>query len=91
MPQPDYLQKTISELNLGTYDKIKTIQASTSISEALNIFVATRVSALPVVDENQRLINIYSKFDVIVSFFFFIKNLILKFFIFSIILKGLSS
>jgi 5'-AMP-activated protein kinase regulatory gamma subunit len=67
MPQPEYLQKTIGELNLGTYDKIKTIQTTTSISEALNIFVATRVSALPVVDANQRLVNIYSKFDVIVS------------------------
>ena len=67
MPQPEFLQKTIIELNLGTYDKIKTIQTTTSVSEALNIFVSTRVSALPVVDSNQKLVNIYSKFDVIVS------------------------
>ena len=67
MPQPTFLQQTITELGIGTYDKIRTIQKTTPIFEALNIFVATRVSALPVVDENQKLVNIYSKFDVIVS------------------------
>ena len=65
MPQPQFLSQTIAELKIGTYDKIRTIQASTPVIEALNIFVSTRVSALPVVDQNQRLVNIYSKFDVI--------------------------
>jgi CBS-domain-containing membrane protein len=65
MPQPEYLQKSIGELNIGIYDNIRTIQTTTSISEALNIFVATRVSSLPVVDAQQKLVNIYSKFDVI--------------------------
>lgn len=36
--------------------------------EALNQFVKYRVSALPVVDHQRKLVNIYSKFDVIVSF-----------------------
>jgi 5'-AMP-activated protein kinase, regulatory gamma subunit len=67
MPQPQFLQQSISELKVGTFDKIRTIRTSTPISEALNIFVTTRVSALPVVDENDKLVNIYSKFDVIVS------------------------
>ena len=66
MPQPQYLQQPISELAIGTYEKILTIQQTTSVSEALNLFVSTRVSALPVVDANQKLVNIYSKFDVIV-------------------------
>lgn len=65
MPQPDFLQKSLADLNLGTYDNIKTIKKETPLTEALNIFVASRVSALPVVDENQNLVNIYSKFDVI--------------------------
>lgn len=65
MPQPQFLQQSISELSIGTYDKIRTISKATPIFEALNIFVSTRVSALPVVDENQKLVNIYSKFDVI--------------------------
>lgn len=67
MPQPEFLQQSIEELKLGTYDSIQTINVNTPIIEALNIFVSTRVSALPVVDENKKLVNIYSKFDVIVS------------------------
>ena len=35
--------------------------------EALNTFVKYRVSALPVVDKDRKLVSIYSKFDVIVS------------------------
>ena len=35
--------------------------------EALSDFVKYRVSALPVVDAQRKLVNIYSKFDVIVS------------------------
>jgi 5'-AMP-activated protein kinase regulatory gamma subunit len=69
MPQPLFLQQTIAELNIGTYDNIRTIRKSTPIYEALNMFVSTRVSALPVVDDEQKLVNIYSKFDVIVSYF----------------------
>ena len=41
----------------------------TPIIEALNKFVNTRISALPIVDEEGRLIDIYAKFDVIVSFY----------------------
>lgn len=66
MPQPQFLNQSISELKIGSYETIRTIKTTTPIYEALNIFVSTRVSALPVVDENQKLVNIYSKFDVIV-------------------------
>jgi len=65
MPQPQFLHQSIGELKLGTLENIRTIKKSTPIIEALNIFVATRVSALPIVDENNKLVNIYSKFDVI--------------------------
>lgn len=69
MPQPQFLQQSILDLKVGTYNNIRTIKTNTPITEALNIFVSTRVSALPVVDENDRLVNIYSKFDVIVIIF----------------------
>jgi CBS domain-containing protein len=36
------------------------------VIEALSYFVKYRISALPVVDKNKKLVNIYSKFDVIV-------------------------
>jgi 5'-AMP-activated protein kinase regulatory gamma subunit len=66
MPQPHFLSQSIGDLNIGTYNNVRCIKASTPIIEALNLFVTSKVSALPVVDENQRLVNIYSKFDVIV-------------------------
>ncbi len=45
------------------------VQASqdTPIITALNLFHENRVSALPIVDSNNKVIDIYAKFDVIVS------------------------
>lgn len=60
-----FLQKTLSESGVGTYSNIKVATKETKIIEALNIFVAERISALPIVDEDGKLIHIYSKFDVI--------------------------
>ena len=65
MPQPQFLQQTITDLGVGSFGSVRTIRTSTPITEALNIFVSTRVSALPVVDADDKLVNIYSKFDVI--------------------------
>jgi CBS-domain-containing membrane protein len=42
-----------------------------TLIEALNIFVEKRISALPVVDENGKVVDIYAKFDVIVSLIHF--------------------
>lgn len=69
---PSFLTKSLKELNIGTYDKIAVIKHSTPLIEALNIMVERRVSALPVVDEKNKVTDIYSKFDVIVSLYLFI-------------------
>jgi len=37
------------------------------VYEALNMFVEHRISALPVVDDEHKVVDIYAKFDVIVS------------------------
>lgn len=60
------LQKTVGELNLGTYTNIETATQDTLIIEALDKFVEHRISALPIVDEDGKLKDIYAKFDVIV-------------------------
>ena len=44
---------------------VQVAQESTKVIEALNKFVNEGVSALPIVDEEGRLTNIYTKFDVI--------------------------
>ncbi|CAF3741299.1 unnamed protein product [Rotaria socialis] len=64
-PQPAFMSKTLEELNIGTYNNLHVIEEHTTVIEALNYFVEYRVSALPVVDKNMKLVNIYSKFDVI--------------------------
>lgn len=61
------MNKTISDLKIGTYENIETVAEDTTIILALKKFVERRVSALPVLDEKGRLVDIFAKFDVIVS------------------------
>merc|ERR1719430_3014964 len=60
-----HLQKSIFEASVGSYDDIQIATETTTIIEALNKFVTHRISALPIVDGEGRLLSIYSKFDVI--------------------------
>nr|CAD7455535.1 unnamed protein product [Timema tahoe]CAD7592412.1 unnamed protein product [Timema genevievae] len=65
LPKPSYMNKTLREVQIGTYDDIETAFEETSIILALKKFVERRVSALPIVDTEGRLVDIYAKFDVI--------------------------
>lgn len=72
LPKPSFTNKTLRELRIGTFENIETATEETSIILALKKFVERRVSALPIVDTDGKLVNIYSKFDVIVSPVFFV-------------------
>ncbi|XP_075953549.1 5'-AMP-activated protein kinase subunit gamma-1-like [Anarhichas minor] len=65
MPKPAFMKQTLGELGIGSYHDIAFIHPNTPIIKALKIFVERRVSALPVVDESGKVVDIYSKFDVI--------------------------
>ncbi|XP_031236058.1 5'-AMP-activated protein kinase subunit gamma-2 isoform X2 [Mastomys coucha] len=65
MPKPAFMRQNLDELGIGTYHNIAFIHPDTPIIKALNIFVERRISALPVVDESGKVVDIYSKFDVI--------------------------
>lgn len=65
MPKPAFLGQTLEELGIGTFQNIAVVRSDTPLYTALGIFVEQRVSALPVVDDNGRVVDIYSKFDVI--------------------------
>ncbi|KAI8430698.1 hypothetical protein MSG28_000887 [Choristoneura fumiferana] len=65
LPKPSYLQCKLRELQIGTLNDIETATEETSIIDALKKFVNRRVSALPLVDAEGRLKDIYAKFDVI--------------------------
>lgn len=71
LPKPSFTNKTLRELRIGTFENIETATEETSIILALKKFVERRVSALPIVDSEGKLVNIYSKFDVIVSYMCF--------------------
>ncbi|CAI7994415.1 5'-AMP-activated protein kinase subunit gamma-1 [Geodia barretti] len=63
--QPSYMQKSIGELGIGTFDNIATACENTPIIVALNTFHERRVSALPIIDAAGKAVDIYAKFDVI--------------------------
>ncbi|XP_034255814.1 uncharacterized protein LOC117653910 isoform X2 [Thrips palmi] len=65
LPRPSYMNKTLRDLKIGTYDGIETASEETSIITALKKFVERRVSALPMIDTEGRLVDIFAKFDVI--------------------------
>ncbi|XP_060052821.1 5'-AMP-activated protein kinase subunit gamma-2 isoform X2 [Erinaceus europaeus] len=65
MPKPAFMKQSLGELGIGTYRDIAYIHPDTPIIKALSVFVERRVSALPVVDEAGKVVDIYSKFDVI--------------------------
>ena len=65
MRQPSFMRRTPRELGIGSWDTVQTIKRDTPIIAALALFLEKRVSALPVVDDDGRLVDIYAKFDVI--------------------------
>lgn len=65
LPIPRHLDQPIRQLNIGTYENIATTTMDTPLIDVLNTFIERRVSALPVVDQNGKVIDIYAKFDVI--------------------------
>lgn len=64
------MNKSLREVRIGTYDNIETASEDTSLILALKKFVERRVSALPIIDNEGKLVDIYAKFDVIVSIHF---------------------
>lgn len=67
---PNYMKRTLKELldagvGIGTYGNIHSVRQDTPVIKALHMFVENRVSALPIVDDNNKVIDIYAKFDVI--------------------------
>ncbi|XP_068575804.1 5'-AMP-activated protein kinase subunit gamma-1 isoform X2 [Cebidichthys violaceus] len=65
VPKPAFMGRQIQELGIGTFRNIATVQQTATLYDALAIFVERRVSALPVVDEQGKVVSLYSRFDVI--------------------------
>ncbi|XP_066544134.1 5'-AMP-activated protein kinase subunit gamma-1 isoform X2 [Amia ocellicauda] len=65
IPKPRFLQKTIQEVAIGTFKQIATVHEDATVYEALSTFVDRRVSALPIVNGEGKVVGLYSRFDVI--------------------------
>ncbi|CAL8072931.1 unnamed protein product [Orchesella dallaii] len=65
IPRPAFMNQKLGDVRIGTFDDVETAREDTSIIQALQKFLDRRVSALPIVDEQNRLLDIYARFDVI--------------------------
>jgi 5'-AMP-activated protein kinase regulatory gamma subunit len=65
LPRPSFMEKNPRELSIGTWDNVETVTPATPLIVALTKFLEKRVSALPIVDPEGRVVDIYAKFDVI--------------------------
>ncbi|TKR68139.1 hypothetical protein L596_024164 [Steinernema carpocapsae] len=65
LPKPAFMEKTPKELGIGCWDSVATIDMDTPLIDALRIFLSKRVSALPLIDAQGKVVDIYAKFDVI--------------------------
>ncbi|KAJ1373463.1 hypothetical protein KIN20_035864 [Parelaphostrongylus tenuis] len=65
LPRPPFMESTPKELGIGSFGDIVTVHVDTPLYDALETFLRNRVSALPLVDENGKVVDIYAKFDVI--------------------------
>ncbi|KAL4002889.1 CBS domain family protein [Acanthocheilonema viteae] len=65
LPRPSFMEKTPLELGIGTWNNVLTITQNTPLIDIMGIFLSKRVSALPVLDENGKVVDIYAKFDAI--------------------------
>uniref|UniRef100_A0A8D9APF4 5'-AMP-activated protein kinase subunit gamma-2 n=1 Tax=Cacopsylla melanoneura TaxID=428564 RepID=A0A8D9APF4_9HEMI len=65
LPKPSFLNRTLRDLKIGTYENVETVAEETSIIHALRKFLERRVSALPMTDSEGHLVDIFAKFDVI--------------------------
>ncbi|PIC41469.1 hypothetical protein B9Z55_008872 [Caenorhabditis nigoni] len=65
LPRPSFMSCSPRELGIGAWGDILCCHVDTPIHDALELFLKNRVSALPLIDEHGRVVDIYAKFDVI--------------------------
>ncbi|OWR41047.1 putative AMP-activated protein kinase gamma regulatory subunit [Danaus plexippus plexippus] len=64
-PELTFFHKTLLDLNIGTFDGIISVTDDTSVKEAFQLLLDNDISALPILDENGVLLNVYPKYEVL--------------------------
>jgi 5'-AMP-activated protein kinase, regulatory gamma subunit len=64
-PELTFFHKTLVDLKIGTYDDIVSVTENTTIKTAFQLLLEKDISALPILDENGILIEVYAKYEVL--------------------------
>ncbi|RYP51141.1 hypothetical protein DL768_003488 [Monosporascus sp. mg162] len=59
------LKKTVREINLGTYKNLITAMMSDTVLDVINQMVVHNISAVPIIDKNNVVLNVFEAVDVI--------------------------
>ncbi|KAI0166782.1 CBS-domain-containing protein [Hypoxylon sp. FL1284] len=59
------LKQTVREIGLGTYKNLATTKMTDSVLEVINLMVVHNISAVPIVDKNNVVLNVFEAVDVI--------------------------
>ena len=63
--KPSFFSYSIGSLGIGTYKNVVTILKDTPLNVTLTLLAERKISAVPVVDENGSVIDVYTKSDVL--------------------------
>ena len=63
--QTELLKKSVSEIGLGTYGNLQTASMETSVIDVIHMMVKYSISSVPIVDESNRVLNVFEAVDVI--------------------------
>ncbi|OTA80522.1 hypothetical protein M434DRAFT_37941 [Hypoxylon sp. CO27-5] len=59
------LKQTVREIGLGTYKNLATAKMTDAVLEVINLMVVHNISAVPIVDKNNVVLNVFEAVDVI--------------------------
>ena len=59
------LKKPVRELGLGTYGALATATMASTVLDVIHIMVSQNISAVPIVESDGRLLNVFEAVDVI--------------------------
>lgn len=60
-----YLLKPLCQLKLGVFGSLATAEMTTPVIDVIHILVNRRVSSVPIIDEQGKLVNVYEAVDVL--------------------------
>ncbi|KAH7033084.1 uncharacterized protein B0I36DRAFT_407695 [Microdochium trichocladiopsis] len=64
-PHTALLRKSVREINLGTYKNLSIASMNSSVLDVIDLMVTRNISAVPIVDKNNVVLNVFEAVDVI--------------------------